>query len=188
MLVGHSWGGAVALQYAVHATPAARACVLVDGGFSEMSRRMTWQEAKVRLRPPNTDMPAEQFRARIRERLGDRWSSAWEEAILGNCWIDDAGISRRNLAIENHMRILWHLYNHRPSELFPSLRCPTLLVPAIPPEGSGDPARAEALRAFVTEAERNPLVRTHWMLDTVHDVPLHRPRELATLIAGLAAQ
>src|SRR5262245_15973074 len=57
MLVGHSWGGNVALDYAANVRPGPRALALVDGGFIELSRRMSWDEASVRLRPPDLDMP-----------------------------------------------------------------------------------------------------------------------------------
>src|SRR3989442_9802636 len=39
VLVGHSWGGNVALQFAADADPPPRALVLVDGGFIELAGR-----------------------------------------------------------------------------------------------------------------------------------------------------
>ena len=45
LVVGHSWGGNVALQWAVEPGPAPRGIVLVDGGFLEPARRMSWAEA-----------------------------------------------------------------------------------------------------------------------------------------------
>jgi len=98
LLVGHSWGGNVALDYAATVRPGPRALALVDGGFIELSRRMTWEEAEERLRPPQIEMPVVDFQQRMRDRLGERWSPAWEEATLGNFWVDDAGV--QNLAEE----------------------------------------------------------------------------------------
>ena len=184
VLVGHSWGGNVALHYAATVDPPPRALVLVDGGFIELSRRMTWPEAEERLRPPNTDVPVEQFRERVRQRLGPRWSPAWEEATLGNFTVDAEGILRRNLSIENHMRILRHLYGHRPSELFARVRCPILAVVALPPDQSD---RRHAAREILDEGARVADLRTVWMEETLHDVPLQRPDELAALIAELAS-
>jgi pimeloyl-ACP methyl ester carboxylesterase len=186
LLVGHSWGGNVALHFAATVDPPPRGLVLVDGGFIELSRRMTWPEAEERLRPPNTDLPVEQFRQRIRDRLGDRWSAAWEEAVLGNFSVDRDGVLRRNLSIENHMRILRHLYEHRPSTLFPCVAGPIQVVVALPPAESGPSEREANVRQLLAEAEPRCDLRVEWMRDTLHDVPLDRPDELAALIADLA--
>ena len=188
VLVGHSWGGNVALHFAATVDPPPRALVLVDGGFIELSRRMTWPAAEERLRPPNTDMPAERFRERMRERLGARWSPVWEAAVLGNFWIDGEGILRRNLSVENHMRILRHLYEHRPSTLFGRVAGPIVAVIAQPPAQAGAPPdREEAVRAMLAEAAPLCDLRVVWLPDTLHDVPLDRPDALADLIAETAS-
>jgi pimeloyl-ACP methyl ester carboxylesterase len=190
LLVGHSWGGNVALQWAVEAGPGPRGLVLVDGGFLDPARRMSWAEAEQRLRPPDLRMPLDQFRARVRERLGGRWSEAWEAATLSNFWVDGDGTLQRNLSIENHMKIVRALYDQSASALFGRVRCPTLLVPADPPAEAGPPpeqrsAKAEAVG--LAEQALGRLGRTVWMRETVHDVPLQRPAELARLIEEAAA-
>ena len=191
-LVGHSWGGNVALDYAVNGAPPPRALALVDGGFIELSRRMSWDEASVRLRPPDLVMPVDDFRARMRERLSSRWSPNWEAATMANFWVDESGHIQRKLSIDNHMKILRELYGHRPSALFARLECPLLMVPADPPaEAQRDPARQHDREELIPAAEHAaggaPRARTVWMRETVHDVPLHRPDELSALLADLAA-
>src|SRR5262245_14826927 len=118
LLVGHSWGGNVALQWAVDGAPEPRGLVLVDGGFLDPARRMSWAEAEERLRPPDLRIPIDQFRGRMRERLGARWSEGWETATLANFWVDRDGILQRNLSIENHMKIVRALYDQSASTLF----------------------------------------------------------------------
>ncbi|TAK24524.1 MAG: alpha/beta hydrolase [Chloroflexota bacterium] len=190
LVVGQSWGGNVALHMVATAPPdATRGLVMVDGGFIEPSRRSTWEEAAVRMRPPNTDIPIDAFRARIRDRLGPRWAPAWESAILANFWVDESGILRRHLSIENHMKIAFHLFHHRPSELFPVVACRALFAVALgSADAPSDPRRVEAVREIVGEAlaalgSRGQAV---WMNDTIHDIQLQRPIELAYLIATLA--
>jgi pimeloyl-ACP methyl ester carboxylesterase len=187
VLVGHSWGANVALAFAAMVQPGPRALVLVDGGVSELSRRMSWEDAAERLRPPNTDMPVERFRERLRERLGVRWSPTWEAAVLGNFWIDVDGTLRRNLSIDNHMRILEHLYHQEVSRLFARVACPILAVIAQPEATAAQPGREDAIRALLAEASQVADVRAVWMPETVHDIPLHRPKELATLIDEVAS-
>ena len=90
------------------------------------------------------------------------------------------------------MKILRELYHLRASQLFARVECPTLLVPADPPaDGARDPARQREREQAVAAAERAlggpPKARTVWMRETVHDIPLHRPAELAALLDELAS-
>jgi hypothetical protein len=83
------------------------------------------------------------------------------------------------------MQIARAIYEQMTSELYARLRCPALLCPAIPPAPRDE--RAEQFlsqkRAGVARAEQSgSLVRTLWFDDTVHDIPLHRPIELAQAI------
>src|SRR5688572_15352097 len=57
VLVGHSWGGNVALQFAVDRPEQAAGLVLVDGGFLELSARpgWTWERVEQELAPPRLD-------------------------------------------------------------------------------------------------------------------------------------
>ncbi len=64
-------------------------------------------------------------------------------------------------------------------------RCPLLLCPAAPPPPRD--AGAEELlahkRAGVERAARQPNVTVQWFVDTLHDIPLHRPADLAHAIS-----
>jgi len=189
VLVGHSWGASTVLHYAVSRPSGPAGVVLVDGGVGEMSSApgMTWEKAEVLLRPPELDgMPREAFIERAKGFLGDLYSDEVVDMILANFEITGDDTIKRRLPIPHHMRIARAIYEQKTSELFPRLRCPTLLCPAVPP-----PPRDERSEQFlarkregVAHAEQaNPLVRTLWFDDTVHDVPLHRPAELARAIA-----
>jgi hypothetical protein len=83
------------------------------------------------------------------------------------------------------MRIARAIYEQKPSEFYPRLRCPALLCPAISPPQDERGAQFLALkREGIARAEQaNPRVRTIWFDDTVHDVPLHRPAELTRAIS-----
>src|SRR5262249_12416976 len=105
-------------------------------------------------------------------------------------WVDGDGIVQRNLSIENHMRILRALYEQSASALFAGVLCPTLLVPADPPAEDGPPPELRAAKAELIElAERALGARggTVGMRETIRDVPLQRPAELAALIGEAAA-
>jgi pimeloyl-ACP methyl ester carboxylesterase len=46
VLVGHSWGAGVALQFAVGHPESVRGLVLVDGGMTEISATLSWEQAE----------------------------------------------------------------------------------------------------------------------------------------------
>src|SRR5438874_7675557 len=55
LLVGHSWGAAVVLHFAVACPDRTAGIVLVDGGTASPGERWTWAETESRLTPPDID-------------------------------------------------------------------------------------------------------------------------------------
>jgi len=193
MLVGHSWGANTVLYYATTA-PLPRlpaAIVLVDGGMGDMSAipGLTWEKAEEMLTPPHLDgMPREEFLAQLKERMNP-YSEEAANSILANFNISEDDTLQRRLPIPKHMRIARAIYEQKNSELYTRLRCPALLCPAIAPLPHDEHAEGflEIRRASIARAEQvSSLVRTVWFPDTVHDIPLHRPAELAQAILDFA--
>jgi hypothetical protein len=120
--------------------------------------------------------------------LGGLWSDQVQEIVLANFEIDGGGAIYPRLSRDNHLKILRALWEQKPSEMWSRLRCPALLVPAS--GRNGEPARdawLEHKRRGIEKAEESvPSLRVEWMEDTIHDVPLQRPRELATAIQRFA--
>jgi pimeloyl-ACP methyl ester carboxylesterase len=188
LLVGHSWGAGTVLNYAVLRPSIPAGVVLVDGGFTQLNAApdMTWDKAEQMLRPPDLDgMPVEEFRQRLRGWMDGWYSEAAAEIVLANFRMDEDDRLYRRLPIPQHMRIARAIYEQNTFDLYARLRCPALLCPAI--DAPRD-ERAEQFinlkRAGVARAEQaSPLVRALWFENTVHDIPLHRPNELAQAIA-----
>lgn len=185
-IVGQSWGGHVALQYAAAYPDDVSHLVLVDGGFNDMQSRegVTWEIAEKQMAPPDLRMPLPAFVERIRGRLGPAYDESIRDAILGNFWIDERGVIHPHLTRERHMQLAKAIFEHRPTLAFGKVRCPTLVVPAEPAELLADPDRLRWKRRAVAVADQR-LVRGRilWMRDTPHDIQLHRPEELAVAIA-----
>jgi len=188
-LVGHSWGANVALQFAADHPDGVSALALVDGGFLEISAvdGMNWERTvQVMSPPPLAGMKLEAFLqgARNWPGLGEFWNDDVQEIVLANFRIDDDETIHPHLSRDNHLKILRSLWEQRPSALWSRLRCPTLLIPST--RDHPDPRNAvwmEHKRKGIALAEqRAPSLKVVWMNDTVHDVPLQRPRELAGAI------
>jgi pimeloyl-ACP methyl ester carboxylesterase len=162
------------------------ALVFVDGGFLEIGSRLDWPAAEKMLEPPDlAGTPLEDFRSELRGWLQSAWSETAEAIVLHNFEVLPDRTIRPHLLKANHMRVVRAIWEHRPSELYQWLRCPVLMIPAVQPGPHDDRTRtfAAAKREAVLLAEKRlARSRTIWMEDTLHDIPLHRPAELAQAI------
>ncbi len=180
VVVGHSWGANVALHYAAKRPLPPAGVVLVDGGLGTLNERWTWEQAETMLQPPDIDgLPREAFIARVRG-TGGPLREALLEVALGSVHVDEDDRVYRRLPIPKHMRIARAIYDQPTADLLGAVRCPTLLCPAYEDDSDwNDLKRAATARAQAA----NPRVRVHPFPDTIHDVPVQRPAELAQAIA-----
>jgi len=191
VIVGHSWGASVAVWFAA-ARPARPAGIaLVDGGtFGGRASRagMTLAQFEQRMAPPRS---AGWTRERLLERmragdLRDVWSDEIAAIVLAGFDQFPDGTVAPRLRFERHMQIVRALWDYDPAELLPRVRCPVLVLPAI---RDGNPEWTARRRAGVRQAEAlNPRLRTVWLEDSIHDVPLQRPALLAEHLAAFVQQ
>ena len=188
LIVGHSWGGNVALELAARHPSVPRALCLVDGGLIELSAvpGMSLEKALVDLAPPDmTHLTME----RLLEMAKDRLSHGREKALKmqgfmeANFDVVVDGTIRPRLTRENHMKIIKAMWDHKPSQSMGSVSCPVLLMPA---RQDGDEAMAERRFGREQAVERAsgllPISKTVWLEDSVHDVPIQRPELVAGVI------
>jgi pimeloyl-ACP methyl ester carboxylesterase len=189
LLVGHSWGGNVVLQYAADRDDRAVAgLALVDGGFIEVAAwpGMTREKARDQLAPPRFAVPVEDWL-----RQAGRWmppgvnsEDGWvREFLRAGVEVDAGGIARARFHFDNHMQVVDALYGQRPSALYPRVGRPVLLLPA-----ASDEFAALKRPAVDLAAQRLPDARVVWFEDTVHDIPLQRPEALAAELTHFAAE
>jgi pimeloyl-ACP methyl ester carboxylesterase len=189
VIAGHSWGGNVALELAATHPDMLAGLILIDGGFLELTARpgMTWERAEVEMAPPDLTKFTPQQLVDMAQRweLGPIWSEEIEEALLGNFLVTEDGTIRPHLSRANHMQVVRALWDQRPSELCAQVRCPVLFVAAERAAGDRGEEWIAMKREAIARAE-TLLADCHvrWFADTIHDIPLHRPRELAQEIAG----
>ncbi len=187
IIVGHSWGGDVALEYDIAYPGKARGLCFVDGGTIEISGRADWtlEDAKREMAPPLwTGVTLEAFSARLRSRSIAMDNPHIQDIVLANFNVQKDGTIASRLSRENHLRIIEALWDHKPSELYPKVRCPVLLMPAR--QKGDDSPQARRFRREESIARAESLLRkgkTVWMEDSIHDVPIQRPELVASTIA-----
>jgi pimeloyl-ACP methyl ester carboxylesterase len=188
VLVGHSWGASVVLHFAATHPDRTAGIALVDGGTSSPGERWTWPETEARLTPPDIDgLPWIDLRQRI-SRNNAAFADPRAEAMGRSLFhVDDDGRVSRRFRIPNHMQVVRALWEQRPAEVLGRLRCPVLILPARQssdaPQWLSDKAAA-VQRALVVQ----PKARVRWFEDTVHDVPMQRPDELAAELGTFASE
>ena len=190
VIVGHSWGASVALEYAARYPDAVSGVIMIDGGFLTLGKRMTWPEAEQRLAPPRlAGTSLAEFRERVRSYAAENYSDELFDMVLGNFETLPDDTVRPHLAFESHMKIVRALWEQSAEHLYPQVHCPTLFLPCIPPEPHDEMTtnfmRFKQEGAVLVE-RLLPQARLEWLADSIHDVPMQRPEMVAEKIRRFA--
>ncbi len=198
IIVGHSWGANLALAFAAGHPHRCSGLALIDGGISDFQDipGTTWETIKRDLTPPDlsrytlSDLTA-RMRGGVLSNLPPSFIEDYASSIMN---VQPDGTIRARLTLNHHLTILRIMYDMHTPDLLPRIKCPLLIVQAV----DGDPTNeraAQFLRMKQQGAERVqtllPGAKVVWMQDTIHDIPLQRPEQLAREIldffAGKAA-
>ncbi len=194
ILVGHSWGAMVALQYAAQHADQVKALVLVDGATNQLSARPGWsrEQAMKDLAPPRfAGTSCEDFLSYYHSSpLGEQWSSVLEDSVLHIVQLRDDDTVAPRLDFENHLQIIGAMWDQPTIELYHEVQCPVTLIIA-----DQEPTN-ETMKEFSVMRKQGiarilqvrPDARIVMMQNTMHDIPLQRPEELAELIVKVGAK
>jgi pimeloyl-ACP methyl ester carboxylesterase len=198
LLIGHSWGAMVALEYATQVPIGPRAVagiILVDGGVNQLDDGpdASWEKVRERLTPPRlAGTPASDFLARL-----PGWTHLLSESeqakqiILANFEIgEDETISPR-LTFDRHMQIVRAMWEFKTFDRLGRLQCPVQAILALPPgpRSAGEDEFVNLKKRGAKRAQEvQPRLLVRWMQDTVHDIPLHRPGDLANFVLEFTQQ
>lgn len=183
-VMGHSWGGDVTLELAVRHPDRVGAICLVDGGIVDFQAHVGWPEAERLLEPQNLwGLTPDELKAAIAPWLRSLPAPEQHEVILANYEVRSDGTVAPRLPYAANMAIARALWEHRPPQLYERLERPALVIQAVPPAPRSEVGerfyrwRSECVDQAQTSSN---LVSALRFEDTVHDVPLQRPRELAS--------
>ncbi len=198
LIVGHSWGAMLALDYAARFSIGPRApagVILVDGGLIQMDAvpGASWEETRTRLEPPRlAGVHLDDFTARL-NRLNSHWKPDKHalQIILANFELSPEEALTPRLTYERHMQIVRAMWEFQNYKQFSRLRCPALALPARPskPFSPGELEFLERKEWGIQQAlAAQPALQVNWMEDSIHDIPLQHPARLADQTTRFASQ
>lgn len=184
-VLGHSWGGNVAINVAARFPARVSKLVMIDGGFLDghLLPDASWEVFRARFAPRNVSGTRQEFLARISEQLADCWAEDLERVVQTMVYEDEAGQIQDILRPSNHAQVLEAMWGEPPSVTLPQIQCPTLIVPAGPrPDRAGGSFNLTKTVMVAAAARAVPDNRVHWIPETIHDIGYHKPDELAAVI------
>ncbi|MEM8905949.1 MAG: alpha/beta hydrolase [Actinomycetota bacterium] len=185
-VAGQSWGGNVVLEYGYRHPGRAQVVSCVDGGFIDLGGRFgTWEEVSTALAPPKlAGLRFDSVRDRLASLNAD-WPEEGRAGTLANFEVLDDGTITPWLTYERHLEVLRGLWLHRPSERYPVMEVPVLLIVADTGEVAWTHSKEEAVDAAVAAL---PSGRAAWFRPAHHDVHAQRPAEVADLLRRAAIE
>ncbi len=183
VVVGHSWGAAVALTLAAEHPERVLAVVAVDGGVGAPGRDESREEIRTRLEPPRFALPPDDLVPMIRQGpLAPWWSQEVEDAVLPIFAVGDDGLARPRLTFERHMMIVDGLLDYSPESLFPRVAAPAWLLVS----DSGDAWSKAKVAAIDDAIDRLARPRAFTLRGALHDVPLQWPAVVSGVVRAAA--
>jgi pimeloyl-ACP methyl ester carboxylesterase len=190
-VAGHSWGANVALEFGAAHPDRTAGLILVDGGFGMLRQRpgATWEQISRDLAPPNyAGTPRETFLGWIHQAIPNA-GPAIDEIELHIVELRQDDTVGPRLVLANHMQILRAMWDEDPVAIYAAIQAPALFILAQPKgavtEGDGFfAAKQQGIAQARAQMTHAPHVEVIWLPDTVHDIPLQRPAELAELMVA----
>ena len=187
---GHSWGANVALNVAARHPDRITALGLLDGGTSRDSGdRASWEDVRARIRPRDVSGTRKQFLDRLRTQLSFCWNAEVERIVQTMVYEDADGQIQDILRPENHIQVMRAMWEEPTFQAYPTVACPTIIIPAGP-----RPERANSERALEKEVRVAAAVeaiancQVSWIPETVHDMGYDKPQELAGVMREFLTQ
>ena len=186
LVVGHSWGAAVALALAADHPELAAGLVVVDGATNSFSRIMSWEQASRVMQPPLPTYPdLDAAAAAERESLGESWGEDLGGFVRAGL-VEAPGGFTSTLSADVRLQILRELFDFQPELLFANVEGPVLLAMAGQLWPGAPQEFADRRRRSVDEVvELRPDAQVRWY-ESRHDIPLIRPAEMAADIERTA--
>lgn len=189
-VAGQSWGAGVALRFAVRFPRLVSQLILVEGGYGRRQRErpVMPHEWEGMLAPIEIYATRTTYLRAAAEPLDEVYSQDIEDILMSSVRANADGSISEKLSRENQVLILQAMWDDPIDEAFRRTQCPTLIIPARSGRPGGEAANARKEQAITMALAELPDGRVHWMENSVHDVQLHRPDEVARVLAAFVSE
>jgi pimeloyl-ACP methyl ester carboxylesterase len=190
VIVGHSWGAAVAADVAATHPERTVAVGLIDGGLFGPAGLGPRDEVRRRLTPPSFGIPEDELWEHIAAGApGGVVSSEMREALSPTFVRDDNGLMRTRIGVDRHLAVLDGLLDHDLEADLDAAEAAGVPVWASVCTPSSTEASHDEWTSLKAEAVERARRRTNLLVHTwagaLHDVPLQWPALVAGFIDAL---
>ena len=179
-VAGQSWGGNVVLELAWAHPDSVSMIACVDGGFIDLGGKFPdWNDAATALAPPRlAGTPLADITRWLETSTAD-WPEAGRQGTLANFEVRDDGTIAPWLTFDRHLTVLRGLWEHQPSNRYPDVGVPTLLIGADTGDVAWSASKHDAVDHALTLLPRG---RAVWFSPAHHDVHAQQPAAVGDLL------
>jgi pimeloyl-ACP methyl ester carboxylesterase len=184
VVVGHSWGATVALEFVGTRPGIASGLVFIDGPVQSASNLFSWEEAQTLMQPPLPRFATfEEAVSESRRDFEGTWDQDLESFVKARI-VADGDALILTLTAPVRLELLRGLYESQPDFLWPRVEVPAAALLA-----KHGPSRISRSREVGAErlAAMAPQVIVRWF-ESPHDIPLFLPAEVASAVEEVAAR
>jgi pimeloyl-ACP methyl ester carboxylesterase len=183
VVVGHSWGATVALEFVGTHSGASSGLVFVDGPTQSAANLFSWDEAQVVMQPPLPRFAT--FSDAVAQSKRD-FEGAWAddlETFVRERVVPDGNAFVLTLTAPVRLELLRGLYDAQPDVLWPRVDVPAAALVARHSAARISRSTEQGMAQMATLAPDVAIRR----FDSPHDIPLFKPAEVAAEIERIAS-
>lgn len=183
VVVGHSWGATVALEFVGMRTGTASGLVFVDGPVQSAANLFSWEEAQTLMQPPLPRFASfEDALSESRRDFEGTWDDDLEVFVKARI-VPEGEALVLTLTAPVRLELLRGLYESQPDVLWPRVEVPAVALLAKHGPTRISRSREQGVERLATLA---PKVEVRWF-DSPHDIPLFMPAEVASAVEHVAS-
>jgi pimeloyl-ACP methyl ester carboxylesterase len=183
VVVGHSWGATVALEFVGTRPGTASGLVFIDGPVQSAANLFSWEDAQTIMQPPLPRFASvDDAVSESRRDFEGAWDQDLESFVKARVVLDGDALVL-TLTAPVRLELLRGLYEAQPDVLWPRVDVPAAALLAKRSSARMSRSTSLGVERLATLA---PNVKVRWY-NSPHDIPLFLPADVASEIERVAS-